>query len=248
MKKIFISILIIAVCCIPSVSSAQTSCSPVTSANYATCCGTAAGTTNSVDCKAYQNGYSNPQNSTQPTATQPTAANQCYPIVSFNYNACCTTYRSQNLTNCVAYDLKQSQTPGTIGSSGTPSTQVINGSNNSASTGIGSAPQAGSAELASCSAIRFLSLLDILIWIKCIIVVAIIPIIFALALMFFLWGVMKFIGASDSAKKEEGKKFIVSGLIGLFVMTSLWGIIKILGTTLGIQSTVPILQTTYLKK
>ncbi|MBP9701270.1 MAG: hypothetical protein KBD54_02650 [Candidatus Pacebacteria bacterium] len=131
--------------------------------------------------------------------------------------------------------------PGTIGGpSVTPinSTVALPGN-----TALGGGSQSSASELSQCSKIKFMSLLDILIWIKCIIVVAIIPLIFALALLFFLWGVMKFIGASDSTKKEEGKKFIIAGIIGLFVMTSLWGIIKILGTTLGIESTVPALQT-----
>jgi hypothetical protein len=56
--------------------------------------------------------------------------------------------------------------------------------------------------------------------------------IFSLATLFFLWGVMKFIRASDTTKKEEGKKFIMYGLLGLFVMTSLWGIISIFGVEL----------------
>ncbi len=106
-----------------------------------------------------------------------------------------------------------------------------------------STPQSGSSELSQCSNLKIVSLLDFLIWIKCIIVVAIIPLIFALALMFFLWGVMKFIMANDSTKREEGRKFILGGLIGLFVMTSLWGIVRILGTTLGLDSAVPLLQT-----
>lgn len=99
-----------------------------------------------------------------------------------------------------------------------------------------------------CSAIALKSLLDILIWVKCSIVVALIPLIFALAFLFFLWGVFKFISATDSKTKQESQKVIWWGIIGLFVMVSVWGIIKILGDTLGIESTVPMLQTNYLDK
>lgn len=97
-----------------------------------------------------------------------------------------------------------------------------------------------------CDAIKLNSLFNILIWIKCFIVNAIIPLIFALAFLFFLWGIFKFMRASDAKSKQESQKLIWWGLIGLFVMVSVWGIIKILGTTLGIESTVPMLQTEYL--
>lgn len=181
-----------------------------------------------------------------PTVSFAQVTINCTPVTSFTFNACCTTYRAQNAQSCDVYDKGYSTIPNTVGAG--PSTNAINTTTSQDSSAIGTSPRSGSDELKQCSNIRFLSLLDILIWVKCIIVVAIIPIIFALALLFFLWGVMKFIGADDAAKRQEGKKFIISGLIGLFVMTSLWGIIKILGTTLGIESTVPLLQTTYLKK
>ena len=184
----------------------------------------------------------------------------CTPVTAGTYNFCCGTTATAagdpHAADCRAYrngysvdpaEPSTTYTPGTLGSSAGFDNTVINTTSPGGST-IAATPVAGSAELAQCSNIKFLSLLDILIWVKCIIVVAIIPLIFALALMFFLWGVMRFVMASDSTKKEESKKFIMAGLIGLFVMTSLWGIIKILGTTLGIESTVPLLQTSALKK
>ena len=131
---------------------------------------------------------------------------------------------------------------GTVGAGALPSGALNTGVDSTSGTPA-AAPQSGSSQLAQCTSINIVSLLDFLIWVKCIIVIAIIPLIFALALMFFLWGVMRFIMANDSTKREEGKKFIIGGLIGLFVMTSLWGIIKILSTTLGVDSAVPLLQT-----
>jgi hypothetical protein len=138
---------------------------------------------------------------------------------------------------------------GTVVNSGTMGTTPVNSSPTPSTPTTVAAPQASSSELKQCSSIKFDSILDILIWLKCIIVIAIIPLIFSAALLFFLWGVMKFIMASDSAKKEEGKKFIINGLIGLFVMTALWGIISIAGGILGTNnSTVPLLQTECLTK
>ncbi len=177
----------------------------------------------------------------------------CVPITKDNYNSCCIIdVQDQNRDDCRAYENGYSTppiyVPGTVNSgSGGIDTGPMNNSSDPDGGVYGGKPQSGSAELSRCSQIRFLSLLDILIWVKCIINVAIIPLIFAAALVVFLWGVLKFMGTSDSTKREEGKKFIIAGLIGLFVMTSLWGIIKILSSTLGIESTVPLLQTTYLK-
>lgn len=182
----------------------------------------------------------------QAPSAQTDPTRQCDRIYSFNYSYCCGTFRSQNLNVCTDHDGKGTYTPGQLNSSSTLPNPSVNAAT-SADGVIFDTPQAGAAELRQCSAIKFKSLLDILVWVKCIILAAIIPIIFALALMFFLWGVMKFIRASDSTKKEEGRKFIIAGLIGLFVMTSLWGIISIVSTTLGTGSAVPLLQTTYLK-
>jgi hypothetical protein len=99
----------------------------------------------------------------------------------------------------------------------------------------------------SCSSIKFKTVIDILIWLKCIAVAVLIPLIFAAAFVVFLWGMLKFMYANESKKREEAKKLVWWGLIGLFVMVSVWGIIKIVGTTLGIDPiAVPLLDTTYL--
>jgi hypothetical protein len=94
--------------------------------------------------------------------------------------------------------------------------------------------------------IQFKSALDILIWLKCVIVAAIIPLIFAVAFFFFLWGVFQFMIATTAEKRKEGRQRIWWGLIALFVMVSVWGIIKILSDTVGTGSAVPFLQTDYL--
>jgi FtsH-binding integral membrane protein len=87
-----------------------------------------------------------------------------------------------------------------------------------------------------------------MIWVKCVIVVAVIPLIFTLAFLVFLWGVLRFMYASESKDKEAAKSFIWWGLVGLFVMVSVWGILRILSDTLGLDTTVPLLQTSYLTK
>lgn len=61
----------------------------------------------------------------------------------------------------------------------------------------------------------------------------IIPLLFALATVIFIWGVIQYIiagGSEDRAK--NAKQIIVWGIIGLTVMVSAWAIVNILCGTL----------------
>ena len=68
----------------------------------------------------------------------------------------------------------------------------------------------------------------------------IIPFIFALALAAFIWGVVQFfiLNSDEEAKREQGKQFIIWGLVALAVMLSVWGLVRILGNTFGINTNV----------
>ncbi|OGF90704.1 hypothetical protein A3H65_03525 [Candidatus Giovannonibacteria bacterium RIFCSPLOWO2_02_FULL_45_14] len=56
----------------------------------------------------------------------------------------------------------------------------------------------------------------------------IIPLLFAIATIVFLWGVILYITAGgDEEKRKEGRNYIIFGLIGLFVMVSIWGIVNL---------------------
>jgi uncharacterized membrane-anchored protein len=71
------------------------------------------------------------------------------------------------------------------------------------------------------------------------IISSLIPIVVALALLYFLWGLAQFIYKSgDSSAQEEGKNKMIWGIIALFVMVSVWGIVRVIGQTLfgGINS------------
>jgi len=60
----------------------------------------------------------------------------------------------------------------------------------------------------------------------------------ALALLLFLYGAMMFvINANNPAKRTEGKKHMIFGIIGLLVMTSAYTILLIAANTVGIPST-----------
>lgn len=55
-----------------------------------------------------------------------------------------------------------------------------------------------------------------------------IPVLIALGVLGFMWGVVMYL----FGKKEDGKMFMVWGIIALFVMTSVWGLVGILRGTL----------------
>lgn len=51
-------------------------------------------------------------------------------------------------------------------------------------------------------------------------------VIIGLALLGFMWGVLKFLFSGGSEKlKKEGKDFMIYGILILFVMSSMWGIV-----------------------
>ncbi len=58
----------------------------------------------------------------------------------------------------------------------------------------------------------------------------VIVLLFALATIMFLWGVIQYvIGSQGSSDKlEKAKNVILYGIIGMFIMASAWGIVAIL--------------------
>ena len=168
---------------------------------------------------------------------------QCLTVSSSNYGTCCNTgYILQQEVKDRCDDYVRSQNTGVLGG-GNPATPT-NPVNGGTPGTVAPTPAAQSSQLASCNAIAFDSLLDILIWLKCVIATAIIPLIFTLAFLFFLWGMAQYIRNADNEKKrEESKKFIYYGIIGLTVMVSVWGIVRVVTSTFGLGNTVPQLQT-----
>lgn len=59
---------------------------------------------------------------------------------------------------------------------------------------------------------------------------------FAVALLVFFWGIFQFVSSETAdVKREEGKKKIFFGIIGMFIMLSAKGIIGVILSTFGIQ-------------
>ena len=83
------------------------------------------------------------------------------------------------------------------------------------------------------------TLKDLIDFFTCFIAQTIVPLIFAIALVVFLWGVIKFMQAEEASEKESGRQFMIWGLVALTVMISVWGITKIIGDTFHVTNLVP---------
>lgn len=68
-----------------------------------------------------------------------------------------------------------------------------------------------------------------------------VPVLFAVAFIVFLYGVFEtfIIGARNDTAKEKGKGLMLWGLIGFFVMVSVWGLVNILTGTITLTNTAP---------
>jgi len=69
--------------------------------------------------------------------------------------------------------------------------------------------------------------------------VVLIPFIFAIAFIVFIWGVFQYFiaGGANEEKREQGKQLVMWGIIGFVVMVSVWGIINLFTNTLGFNDT-----------
>ncbi len=68
------------------------------------------------------------------------------------------------------------------------------------------------------------------------IVAKIIPIMFALAIIYFFWGLVKYIqSAGDPKAADAGKSIMIYGVIAIAVMVSIYGLVAWLQGTLGIN-------------
>lgn len=56
----------------------------------------------------------------------------------------------------------------------------------------------------------------------------IVPLLYAIAFLLFLVGVVRFLFSMEDEKRNEGKKFVFWGIIGFVVLFSVWGIVKLL--------------------
>ena len=70
------------------------------------------------------------------------------------------------------------------------------------------------------------------------------PVVVVLALLYFFYGLAKYILASDSDEgRAAARNIMIWGIIALFVIVSVWGLVRIIQTTFGLEdspNTIPV--------
>ena len=70
-------------------------------------------------------------------------------------------------------------------------------------------------------------------------IAGLVPFVISLAVLFFLWGVFKFVASGDDEEKRaSGRQLMINGVIAIFVMVSIWGLIAFLDSTLGLEDDI----------
>ena len=77
-------------------------------------------------------------------------------------------------------------------------------------------------------------------WASCTLIKFVVPLLFSLATVGFIWGIIQFfLNPDNEEKRKQGKSYMIWGLIALFVMISMWGLVGVLSKTFGIQTLIP---------
>ncbi len=65
----------------------------------------------------------------------------------------------------------------------------------------------------------------------------IVPFIFTIAFLVFIWGIVQgfILNSNSDDKRKEARKFAIYGIIGFFLMISVWGMVNVLVGTFGFQ-------------
>jgi hypothetical protein len=60
---------------------------------------------------------------------------------------------------------------------------------------------------------------------------SLIPLVIALSLLYFSWGLFLLIKSNSDSSREDAIKTITFGIVALFVMVSVWGLVQVLTST-----------------
>jgi uncharacterized membrane protein YidH (DUF202 family) len=77
-------------------------------------------------------------------------------------------------------------------------------------------------------------------FVSCTITINIIPLLIAVAVVLFIWGIIQmYIDPNNEEQRKKGKTYAIWGLVGLFIMISIWGLVAILSNTFGVTGFIP---------
>lgn len=62
----------------------------------------------------------------------------------------------------------------------------------------------------------------------------VIPLLYALAFLFFLIGMVRFFFSQSDEGRESGRTFALWGVVGIIVLFTVWGIVRLLLEVLGV--------------
>lgn len=67
---------------------------------------------------------------------------------------------------------------------------------------------------------------------------SLVPVLFAIAFLMFLWGVFKYFikGATEEKSRTDGRQFILWGIIGFAVILSVWGLVSVVTGTFNLKT------------
>ena len=68
---------------------------------------------------------------------------------------------------------------------------------------------------------------------------SLVPLVFAIAFIVFLYGVFRYfvLGGANEEKRKEGRQLIIYSVVGFAVMIVIWGLVNLIIGTLGLTNT-----------
>ncbi len=105
----------------------------------------------------------------------------------------------------------------------------------------GAAPAANNYGTSACTLSQNYALGELLSYVSCLIGTGVIPLLFALAVAMFVWGIVQYvINTTNEEKRQKGRQLMIWGIIALTVMISVWGLVRVVGNTFNLPtSTLP---------
>lgn len=95
----------------------------------------------------------------------------------------------------------------------------------------------------------FKTIADFINYASCLLIKSVVPLLFTLATVGFIWGIITyFINPENEEKRSQGKSYMLWGIIGLFVMVSIWGLVNIFSSTFNMNNKLIVPQLNTLNK